>query len=144
MIRVYVFVLSLEEIPQDMMEKWRQEFLIDLVPRDSDREANRLFAKKRPDVIITINRPCTDFPILCRLPLYLRQRWISVESVGSINPEGIRNCFRHTVFNRLGPIVSVFTTTFRSGDKILRPFQSLLHQTCTEWEWVIMDDSDDD
>jgi glycosyltransferase involved in cell wall biosynthesis len=39
------------------------------------------------------------------------------------------------------PLMSVITTTFRSGEKILRPFRSLQNQSFTNWEWIVWDDS---
>lgn len=39
------------------------------------------------------------------------------------------------------PMISVITSTFHSGKKILRPFQSLQNQTYTNWEWIVWDDS---
>jgi glycosyltransferase involved in cell wall biosynthesis len=41
------------------------------------------------------------------------------------------------------PLVSVFTPTYKSGNRIERPFLSLLAQTYKDFEWVIVDDSDD-
>jgi glycosyltransferase involved in cell wall biosynthesis len=38
--------------------------------------------------------------------------------------------------------VSVFTAAYQTGERILRPYQSLLAQTYTNWEWVVMDDSE--
>ena len=40
-------------------------------------------------------------------------------------------------------LISVFTTTYHSGEKILRPYQSLLDQKYINWEWIIIDDSKD-
>ena len=42
---------------------------------------------------------------------------------------------------RRTPMISVFTTSYKSGDKILRPYRSLLKQTFMDWEWVVFDDS---
>ena len=42
------------------------------------------------------------------------------------------------------PLMSVITTTFRSGDTILRPLRSLQRQSHTNWEWIIWDDSPTD
>lgn len=42
------------------------------------------------------------------------------------------------------PLVSVFTTAFNSKDKIYTPFMSLLRQTYFNWEWIIVDDSNED
>ncbi len=33
---------------------------------------------------------------------------------------------------------------YKTGEKIYRPFRSLRAQTYTNWEWIIVDDSDDD
>jgi len=41
------------------------------------------------------------------------------------------------------PLVTVFTPTYRTGGTISRPFQSLKEQTYSNWEWIIVDDSDD-
>jgi glycosyltransferase involved in cell wall biosynthesis len=42
------------------------------------------------------------------------------------------------------PIFSLFTPSFQSYHKILRVYKSLLAQTLTDWEWIIIDDSPDD
>lgn len=42
------------------------------------------------------------------------------------------------------PAFSIFTPTFKTGDKILRTYQSLFNQTCMDWEWVVVDDSPSD
>lgn len=39
------------------------------------------------------------------------------------------------------PTFSIFTTCFKSYEKIKRAYNSLLSQTFTDWEWVIVDDS---
>lgn len=42
------------------------------------------------------------------------------------------------------PVVSIFTTTYRTGTRIRRAFQSLRRQTLVDWEWVLLDDSPDE
>jgi glycosyltransferase involved in cell wall biosynthesis len=41
------------------------------------------------------------------------------------------------------PLVSIFTPTFRTGERAFRAYRSLQHQTYDNWEWVVVDDSDD-
>ena len=57
------------------------------------------------------------------------------------------NCYLRNVFEESGttdpPLVTVFTATYKTGEKIYRPFRSLRDQTYTNWEWIIVDDSDD-
>jgi glycosyltransferase involved in cell wall biosynthesis len=42
------------------------------------------------------------------------------------------------------PFFSIFTPTFKTGDRIKRTYQSILSQTFEDWEWIIVDDSPDD
>ena len=42
------------------------------------------------------------------------------------------------------PQFSVFTPTYKTGERILRTYESLNNQTYTDWEWVVLDDSPDD
>jgi glycosyltransferase involved in cell wall biosynthesis len=57
------------------------------------------------------------------------------------------NCYLRNLFNGHGaddaPLVTVFTPAYKTGEKIHRPFRSLKEQSYTNWEWIIVDDSDD-
>jgi glycosyltransferase involved in cell wall biosynthesis len=57
------------------------------------------------------------------------------------------DCYLRNLFDgqeaEEAPLVTVFTPAYRSGEKIHRPFHSLREQTYTNWEWIIVDDSDD-
>ena len=44
----------------------------------------------------------------------------------------------------LRPKFSIFTPTYNTGERILRTYESIVNQTFTDWEWVIVDDSPDD
>ena len=48
-----------------------------------------------------------------------------------------RNCQNVT------PKFSIFTPTFKTGEKIIRTYESLKNQTLDDWEWVVLDDSYD-
>ncbi|MGR5908163.1 glycosyltransferase family A protein [Bacillus paranthracis] len=37
----------------------------------------------------------------------------------------------------------MFTASYKPKEKIKRPYRSLLNQTYSHWEWVIVDDSGD-
>ena len=43
----------------------------------------------------------------------------------------------------LTPKFSIFTSTFNTGEKIIRTYESLKNQTLDDWEWVVLDDSRD-
>ena len=42
------------------------------------------------------------------------------------------------------PLISVITPSYESKHRIQRPFRSLLKQSYTNWEWIILDDSKTD
>jgi len=107
-----------------------------------------VLVRDRPDVIIT----CGDrsaFPQLAKAPYEIQQRWLHFETLPSLSQLGIQ-AFEHYLANLLRspgdgdtPLVTVFTPTYRTGNRILRPLQSLREQTYTNWEWIVVDDSDD-
>ena len=78
----------------------------------------------------------------------IRKRWVNLQKI----PEYLDVC--PTIFGSIfpgahafdshWPLMSVITSTFNSGHKILRPLQSLQEQTYPDWEWIIWDDSKDD
>ena len=39
------------------------------------------------------------------------------------------------------PILSVFTPTYITNERIFRTYESLVNQTYENWEWVVVDDS---
>lgn len=101
-----------------------------------------------PSVIVTIGA-ATEFPNLNRAAPDVRRRWIHFDSASDLDRIGaaafhcfIDNCVRER--SDLRPLVSVFTPAYRSGARIERPYASLARQTYDNWEWIIVDDSDDD
>lgn len=82
------------------------------------------------------------------LPFEWRKKWIHLRTLKDFHTSMIPNCYLKANFNHEGdkdhPLLSIVTTTFHSGDKILRPLNALLNQTYNNWEWIIWDDSKDD
>jgi glycosyltransferase involved in cell wall biosynthesis len=44
----------------------------------------------------------------------------------------------------IAPKFSIFTPTYKTGERIYRTYESLSNQTYKDWEWIIVDDSPDD
>jgi len=44
----------------------------------------------------------------------------------------------------LRPRFSIFTPVYKTGERILRTYESLANQTNSNWEWVVVDDSPDE
>jgi O-antigen biosynthesis protein len=112
---------------------------------------------KEPRVYVSVGSDWDQFPTLCELPLYERKRWLHFHTSEDINPYKLFYCWLHqtdpmpdnkivpkTHFSTEIPLVSVFTASYKSKEKIQRPYQSLLKQTYSNWEWVIVDDSGDE
>ena len=114
-----------------------------------DSNLEQVLIQDRPQVIITIgNLP--SFPNLIKAPFEIRKRWLHYDTRPDLTQLGIDayNCYFATMFNDRGadenPLVTVFTPAYKTAEKINRPFLSLNEQTYTNWEWIIVDDSDDD
>ena len=91
------------------------------------------------------------------LPFHERKRWLHFNTPEDIQPYKLFYCWLKftdplpenrtipsTRFSSDTPLVSVFTASYKSKDKIQRPYRSLLNQTYSNWEWVIVDDSGDE
>lgn len=111
---------------------------------------------KSPRVYLSLGTRWEEFRTLNALPLHERKRWLHFNSPAEIQPANLFYCWlsctdplpenrtiSSTRFSSSTPLVSVFTASYKSKEKIQRPYRSLLNQTYPHWEWVIVDDSDD-
>lgn len=112
---------------------------------------------KNPRVYVSIGDRPEEFKSLYALPYHERKRWLHYKSAIDIQSDYLFYCWIKSTdplpenkiipnirFSSDTPLVSVFTATYRSKDKIQRPYRSLLKQSYPNWEWVIVDDSDDE
>jgi len=98
------------------------------------------YSKYKPDLILS-------FGVDVNIPHYqLQEIYIPHPE---ILPDNIlaniivcQTVFRSCKVNR--PRFSVFTPVYQTGERIRRTYQSLVNQTWTNWEWVVVDDSPDD
>lgn len=85
---------------------------------------------------------------LSRFSFHSRKRWVHRDNFSGWSMNELSFCYFVSSFGHGGdemhPLISVYTTTFHSGDKILRPYESLQAQTYKNWEWIIWDDSKDE
>jgi glycosyltransferase involved in cell wall biosynthesis len=119
-----------------------------VVQLGSDEELPAVLAQRHVSVILTFGA-VDDYPSLHRMSFEVRRRWLHFDDV-NIDPEvlapRVMTCFLGVVDGRGSndpPLITVFTPAFRSGERILRPYHSLCAQTYGNWEWVVMDDSDE-
>ncbi len=92
----------------------------------------------------------SSFPNILNAPFEIRKRALHYDTLPDLTRLAIDaySAYLANIFNDRGaddnPLVTVFTPAYRTGEKIFRPFRSLKEQTYPNWEWVIVDDSDDD
>ncbi len=114
----------------------------------SDSNLERVLIRDRPHVIITIGNR-SFFPNLAKAPFEIRRSWLHYDILPDLAQLGTDayDCYLRNVFKESetadNPLVTVFTAAYKTGEKISRPFLSLLEQIYTNWEWIIVDDSDD-
>jgi len=101
----------------------------------------------RPDVIVSVGQVGPLF----KYAFDVRKRHIIVDPKSDIK-EVIR-CIEYNYNDNLwgvhqnqsfNPLISVYTGSWNSGDYINEAFKSLLDQTYTNWEWVVVDDDSTD
>jgi len=115
----------------------------------SDSGLERVLVQDKPHVIITVGNR-SSYPNLLQAPFDIQRRWLHYDTLPDLDRLGIsaydrylKNMFDGGEAERK-PLVTVFTPAYKSGGKIQRAFHSLREQTYANWEWVIVDDSDDD
>jgi glycosyltransferase involved in cell wall biosynthesis len=115
----------------------------------TDENLKQILVHDRPNVIVTLG-DIDDFQNLMHSPFDIRRKWIHVNDTTNLEQIG-SGAFRCFVNDCLLPrddapeFVSIFTPTYKTGeDKIRRAYESIMRQTYPEWEWVIVDDSDDE
>jgi len=98
------------------------------------------YSEHRPDLIISIG-------VRVEIPTHQLQQ-IHIHHDEPLDDNVLANIivcqtvFRSCKYQR--PRFSVFTPTYRTGERILRTYESLKNQKWTNWEWVIVDDSPDE
>jgi glycosyltransferase involved in cell wall biosynthesis len=112
----------------------------------TDDDLYSVLAKDRPQAVVSFGRR-TDFSELAASPFEIRRMWVHFDDTSELDKVGAE-VFRVFVQNALVekndvPLVTVFTPAYKTGEKVMRPLLSLQAQTHVDWEWVVMDDSDD-
>lgn len=112
---------------------------------ETDEDFVRVMVEDSPDVIISLGETWATFPKLIGSPHFLKRKWIHFNNLEEVRESSIIHCYLNSIMTKDEnfPLVTVFSTTYKSGQRIMKPLTSLLKQTYKDWEWVIMDDSDD-
>lgn len=113
----------------------------------TDDDVFSIIAKDRPSAIVSFGQ-LSEFPNLNNMPFEYRKKWIHFNDTDDLQDKGVMtfNCILADSLkqNKDVPLVSVFTPSYKTGNFIYRPYNSLVNQNFNNWEWIIVDDSDDD
>lgn len=99
------------------------------------------------DVIITIGDE-NIWGDLCYMPFYVRKKWVHLNKfdANSISLSIIATFKKNTLPRDDAPTLFSFFTCVHNTkrEKLERLYYSMCSQTYNEWDWFIIDDSDDD
>ena len=76
--------------------------------------------------------------------LYTNIPILSFKKIEDVNGDLIYNFYIKQITSDVNPTISLFTPAYKSYDRIIRAYKSLLAQSYYNWEWIILDDSPDD
>jgi len=144
-INVFLFYDEpLEESKYPKLDKHYQWIVLKKSQVDTFAKLTEKLREYHPLSLVTIREQ--EWQILFKLPYDYRRRWINYAKLEEVTQLGVINCTTNVInssrWDKENPLFSIITTTFHSGKKILRPYNSLQQQTYNNWEWVIWDDSD--
>ena len=97
------------------------------------------YSRYQPDLIISVGLDI-DIPHYHLRNIHIAYPHLLPDNVLA-NDIVCNTVFKHCEVNR--PRFSIFTPTYKTGERIRRTYQSLVDQTLTNWEWVVVDDSPD-
>jgi glycosyltransferase involved in cell wall biosynthesis len=133
-------------LSRDLGKSAARAFNIRVIKNDSNLA--RELVEHRPQVIVSFGQP-QQHQHLWNASLDVRKRWVSYAgsqpSPEQIAADIMQTFVRNATSTHLPetPLVSVFTPTYLTGDKLSRPYRSLIEQSYSNWEWVVFDDSPD-
>ncbi len=112
----------------------------------TSKNANRLVAELDPDVILTLGESFKLYPELEKLPSWLKHRWIHEEA---LNGDTGQRCYLHAMTvmafkAKEYPLISIVTPVRNIGEKLRQTWESVASQTWWNWEWVLVNDGDDE
>jgi len=112
----------------------------------TDNNVTESISNFKPNGILTIGESWDKFQELSKMSYDIRRKWIHINHIEDSTGENIFNTAHNSMlepFYGNQPLISVFTPTFNTKEMLWRTYNSLTKQTYDNWEWVIVDDSND-
>tara|TARA_B100000902_G_scaffold204965_1_gene195398 strand:+ start:8327 stop:10183 length:1857 start_codon:yes stop_codon:yes gene_type:complete len=135
------------DLKSNQFEEW-EESSLNTLHVENDKGIASVITDFKPDSILTVSDDdITENPELCTMSLEIRNKWFNIKSLDSEILAGdiaygvaMNNMIENQV---LKDYVSWFTPIYNTGKKLYRTYESLKNQTNPNWEWVLVNDSND-
>jgi len=111
-----------------------------------DIELDKKIKSFDPDCIVTVGESYGDFKNLTHKSYDIRKRWIHFDKFKEEIGDAAFNCGSNFIIDqhyRNNPLASIFTPIYNTGNKLWRTYESVKNQSYSNWEWVLVDDSND-
>jgi len=112
----------------------------------NDSELDKKIKSFDPDCIVTVGESYGDFKNLTHKSYDIRKRWIHFDKFKEEIGDAAFNCGSNFIIDqhyRNNPLASIFTPIYNTGNKLWRTYESVKNQSYSNWEWVLVDDSND-
>ena len=110
----------------------------------NDNNIDKILASYKPDSIITIGKNDKDYKNLFNNTFDIRKKWVNLNKTNEYTGNIAYNSAMHQILMQDNTrTISYFTPTFNIKLKLYDTYKSLVNQTYNDWEWVIVDDSND-
>ena len=111
----------------------------------NDENINEIISSFKPDTILTIGKSDADYNNLFTNTYDVRKKWLHLDKLDEYTGQYAYNCAMAQILNQDNTkLISYFTSTYNTGVRLYETYQSLVNQTYRDWEWVLVDDSNDD
>jgi glycosyltransferase involved in cell wall biosynthesis len=112
----------------------------------TDEKIDELITSFDPDTIVTIKDSYEKFPVLLDKSFDIRRRWIHFSELKEQVGDAAYYCASNYILTphyTENPLVSFFTPIYNTGTKLWRTYESIKNQIYKNWEWVLVNDSND-
>ena len=170
---IFVFSSDVS-IKSKLDPKIKDQDVVSLFYYSNDDNFLNNYYKYNPDILLTFGLADREFVNLYQAEWFIRKKWLHYTDVEKYNYNGMYYCYVYNLQQQSSPqspqptrsvlvgeggdggannkkpssnhppLISIFTPSYKSGDKIYRPLKSLQKQTYPYWEWIIINDSPDD
>lgn len=142
-----IALLSPEYVEHTYSGQYYEESNFDIVHLTNEYDFIRFVEKNNHniDAIITSNDN-KGWNVFEKLPQFdetFRSKWLHFNDFENHGNEIFNMIMNNIVNDRYSPKISIFTSAYKTGKIIYDTHKSVVSQTFTNWEWIIVVDSND-